>query len=538
MSDFDSDIDDELLELAGAGATEKKRRKRQAPSGSSKVSTSKKRKADASSEEEDHAEAGAESEDGEEDPYPLEGKYVNETDRQQLMQMSEIDREGIVAQRLEEKQKLKDKRMISQMVKKQRGGDTDSVSKAAKRQHAVRGATKEKSRKLDELKARRKAKDEKRRNNSPKRDRSSSPMDMEISDDEEEDGQISKLEQAEEREKKLLPKAIPDDEPVTMDDLEKCRLTRDMLVKYCLAPWFEDYVHGAWVRYLIGMEDGQPVYRICEVANLSADLVKPYVVDGKTLNQAFDLKHGKSVRSFSMDKVSNGPFQEREFDRWVRSCAVDEVKLPSKRQLEKKLGILDKLVSQPMTENDIKAILDRKNQLQAHKPQGLSTLERSRLNQARTLAQRRHDYAEVAEIDAQLAVYNATGSNDRRNGRQEDVDMLAKVNERNRKANLEAVRKAELMEADRKRRERKLAAAGGAVAPQDPSARLKIMPRLFNAATPSSRPGTPSGVGTPPLHVQPAAGSRPVSPLPPSKSGSKTFEAAIIDSIEVDLGDF
>ena len=50
-----------------------------------------------------------------------------------LLQMAEIEREEIISQRLEEKQRLKDKRMISQMVKEQRGGEGESVSKAAKR---------------------------------------------------------------------------------------------------------------------------------------------------------------------------------------------------------------------------------------------------------------------------------------------------------------------------------------------------------------------------------------------------------------------
>ena len=49
------------------------------------------------------------------------------------MQMSEIEREEIISQRLEEKQRLHDKRLINQMVKEQRNGENDSVSKAAKR---------------------------------------------------------------------------------------------------------------------------------------------------------------------------------------------------------------------------------------------------------------------------------------------------------------------------------------------------------------------------------------------------------------------
>jgi len=116
---------------------------------------------------------------------------------------------------------------------------------------------------------------------------------------------------------------------------------------------------------------------------------------------------------------------------------------------------------------------------------GMLTLERSRLTQARTLAQRRQDFAEVALIDGQLAELAATSPAGPGTLRDDD-DMLAKVNERNRRANMEAVRKAEIAEADRKRKERKLAAAAGStLTPIDPSARLRTVPRLFNSATPS-----------------------------------------------------
>ena len=130
-------------------------------------------------------------------------------------------------------------------------------------------------------------------------------------------------------------------------------------------------------------------------------------------------------------------------------------------------------------------MLARKSQLQGNKSAGTLTLERSRLTQARTLAQRRHDFSEVEQIDTQLAEL-AAASSDRPNNSRNEHDMLTKVNERNRRANMEAVRKAEIAEADRKRRERKLAStAGGAGAPIDPSARLKTVPRLFNSATPT-----------------------------------------------------
>lgn len=126
-------------------------------------------------------------------------------------------------------------------------------------------------------------------------------------------------------------------------------------------------------------------------------------------------------------------------------------------------------------------MLARKNQLNKKTTAISATMEKSRLMQARTLAQRRNDYNEVAEIDAKLAELVTSQP-----AKDETVDLLAKVNERNRKANMEAVRKAELAEVERKRRERKLVASGTAT-PVDPSARLKIKPRLFDIATPTSR---------------------------------------------------
>jgi len=95
---------------------------------------------------------------------------------------------------------------------------------------------------------------------------------------------------------------------------------------------------------------------------------------------------------------------------------------------------------------------------------------------------RRQEYDEVKKIDTQLEEANKTMSPVKHDG---TVDLLAKVNERNRKANAEAVRRAELVESERKRKERKLAAMnrGTPTPPVDPSARLKTVPRTFNATS-------------------------------------------------------
>ena len=70
-------------------------------------------------------------------------------------------------------------------------------------------------------------------------------MDMETSDEEEEDGQITKYEEEEERDRKLFSKAAPEEEPpITVEDLDKCRVGRNQIAKFCMAPWFAEYIKG------------------------------------------------------------------------------------------------------------------------------------------------------------------------------------------------------------------------------------------------------------------------------------------------------
>jgi RNA polymerase-associated protein RTF1 len=193
-------------------------------------------------------------------------------------------------------------------------------------------------------------------------------------------------------------------------------------------------------------------------------------------------------------------------------------------------------------------MLERKKQLTNSKPPGWATFEKSRLNQARALAFRRHDFIEVAQIDEQLlAAFGAPGDGTtdgtdvtgkgESHSRERGDDVLAKLSEKNRKANIESVRKAEVMEAERRRRERKLAMSGsGTSTPTDPSARLKTIPRTLVSANQNSpsRTGTPGPAGTPLLKPQGSPNKRSVSPLP----GGKTFESSVAKDVEVDLGDF
>lgn len=69
-------------------------------------------------------------------------------------------------------------------------------------------------------------------------------MDMETSDEEEEDGQISKFEEYDDRDRRPSSKASIDDKPAELSDLQQICLSRDIIIKQYMTPWFGDLVKG------------------------------------------------------------------------------------------------------------------------------------------------------------------------------------------------------------------------------------------------------------------------------------------------------
>lgn len=223
-------------------------------------------------------------------------------------------------------------------------------------------------------------------------------------------------------------------------------------------------------------------------------------------------------------------------------------------------------------------MLARKAQLQSKGSLMSVTQERSRLNQARTLAVRRQDFDEVATIDQQLAALIPAGAVEKRPDPTKDA--LAQVNERNRRANLETVRRAEQAAQELKRKLLMSKRAAGTATPTTPLSKTGAADSRFvrfSASSPlgtatscacvlgfdtgvdrirslnacsglfvlntrasatflESRPQTPSTLQVP--GATPA--DRPISPsgTPTDPTKIKNFEASLVASIEIDLGDF
>jgi len=89
-----------------------------------------------------------------ENPYPLEGKYKDEEDREMLLNMTEIEREQVLFSRAEEMQRFKEKRDLAALLDR-RDGDHP------RRSHRDTNLRSEKAGKRDELSELKKRREEK-----------------------------------------------------------------------------------------------------------------------------------------------------------------------------------------------------------------------------------------------------------------------------------------------------------------------------------------------------------------------------------------
>jgi len=214
-----------------------------------------------------------------------------------------------------------------------------------------------------------------------------------------------------------------------------------------------------------------------------------------------------------MMKVSCAPFTEREFDRLIKTLEADNIKPPTRAKLEKKGEMIRQIDSKIQTEAEIAAMLARQKEIRGTRSTAELYSQKSGLNTQRLLAIKRNQRDEVARLDAEISALEAEMRQREAKQRELDnklrpaqsdttvktsgtagisLDALSRVNERNRKANLEAMRKADLALAQKRKRE----AAGGATV-TDLSARVKtIVKTRFDSR--AGTPGTPGPEAAPP----------------------------------------
>jgi RNA polymerase-associated protein RTF1 len=189
-------------------------------------------------------------------PYPLEGKYIDESDKRKIMSMSQLDREEILGQRAEEMSRANftaelARRAANLHNDRKRKVDSEEPDEGSSRRPKVeeykrnreqRGQ--QRDRDADRLNSR-------RRSSSGDRD-GPSDMDADGESDVEWDDRA--------------PAKLREELPATLRDFDSVRVGRGFFSEVCFYPGFEEAVTGTFGRVGVGQDaQRRTMYKMAQI---------------------------------------------------------------------------------------------------------------------------------------------------------------------------------------------------------------------------------------------------------------------------------
>ncbi len=220
------------------------------------------------------------------DRYPLEGKFMSQADKAEIMAMPEINREELLAERAQQVERDRQNRALRQLLhareagqkkldKKRKAGtaDLEESHRKTSRQRTKLGGGRvgEASSGIDNLKRARAAKDDRQRRRQEDRERHGDRNDHAgYSSDIDAEGE-SDLEWGEGKKGRASPSPeVRDVLPADLRDIERIRVGRSRFAQVCFYPGFDEAISGCYARISIGVDQatGQNIYRMAVIKGM------------------------------------------------------------------------------------------------------------------------------------------------------------------------------------------------------------------------------------------------------------------------------
>ncbi|XP_041703240.1 RNA polymerase-associated protein RTF1 homolog [Coregonus clupeaformis] len=404
----------------------------------------------------------------------------DEEDRARLEQMTEKEREQELFNRIEkrevlkrrfeikkklktakkkEKEEKKKKHEEEQKKKRERASGAHHEDRTHQDQQVVMSHNKErrtkrdekldkKSQAMEELKAEREKKKTRTAELLAKRQplkTSEVYSDDEEEEEEEEDDDKSSVKSdrssrsssySEDEEKEETP---PKSQPVSLpDELNRVRLSRHKLERWCHMPFFQKTVSGCFVRIGIGNSSSKPVYRVAEIVDV-VETAKVYQLGTTRTNKGLQLRHGGDTRVFRLEFVSNQEFTENEFMKWKEAMIIASMQVPTLDEINKKEQAIKEACNYKFNDKDIEDIVKEKDRFR--KAPSNYAMKKTSLLKDKAMAEESGEGDRAKEIQDQLNELEERAEHlDRQ--RTKNISAISYINQRNRSWNIVESEKA------------------------------------------------------------------------------------------------
>uniref|UniRef100_A0A8C2IWW5 RNA polymerase-associated protein RTF1 homolog n=2 Tax=Cyprinus carpio TaxID=7962 RepID=A0A8C2IWW5_CYPCA len=413
----------------------------------------------------------------------------DEEDRARLEQMTEKEREQELFNRIEKREVLKRRFEIKQKLKTAKKKEKEEKKKKQEEEQEKRKLSQvpdtqvmshnkerrikrdekldKKSQAMEELKAER----EKRKNRTAELLAKRQPLKTSevYSDDEEEeedddDKSSVKSDRILDNTLTFLPVSLP-------DELNRIRLSRHKLERWCHMPFFAKTVTGCFVRIGIGNSSSKPVYRVAEIIDV-VETAKVYQLGSTRTNKGLQLRHGNDTRVFRLEFVSNQEFTENEFMKWKEAMISAGMQFPTLDEIAKKEQSIKEAVNYKFNDKDIEDIVKEKDRFRKAPPN--YAMKKTQLLKEKAMAEESGDGEKVKVLQGQLnELEERAEALDRQ--RTKNISAISYINQRNRSWNIVESEKALVAEGQNSKNQQ-----------MDPFTRRQCKPTMVsNARDPS-----------------------------------------------------
>ncbi|XP_070836138.1 RNA polymerase-associated protein RTF1 homolog [Chaetodon trifascialis] len=422
-------------------------------------------------------------------------------DRARLEQMTEKEREQELFNRIEKREVLKRRFEIKKKLKTAKKKEKEEKKKKQEEEQEKRKLSQvqdtqvvmshnkerrskrdekldKKSQAMEELKAER----EKKKNKTAELLAKRQPLKTSevYSDDEEEEEEdddkssvksdrSSRSSSYDDDEKEETP---PKSQPVSLpDELNRVRLSRHKLERWCHMPFFAKTVTGCFVRIGIGNSSSKPVYRVAEIVDV-VETAKVYQLGSTRTNKGLQLRHGGDTRVFRLEFVSNQEFTESEFMKWKEAMIVAGMQVPTLDEITRKEQSIKEALNYKFNDKDIEDIVKEKDRFRKAPPN--YAMKKTQLLKDKAMAEESGDGEKVKVIQDELnELEERAEALDRQ--RTKNISAISYINQRNRSWNIVESEKALVAEGQNSKNQQ-----------MDPFTRRQCKPTMVsNARDPS-----------------------------------------------------
>nr|XP_057913187.1 RNA polymerase-associated protein RTF1 homolog [Doryrhamphus excisus] len=264
----------------------------------------------------------------------------------------------------------------------------------------------------------------------------------------------------------------PKSQPVSLpDELNRIRLSRHKLERWCHMPFFAKTVTGCFVRIGIGNSSSKPVYRVAEIVDV-VETAKVYQLGSTRTNKGLQLRHGGDTRVFRLEFVSNQEFTENEFMKWKEAMIVAGMQVPTLDEITKKEQSIKEAMNYKFNDKDIEDIVKEKDRFRKAPPN--YAMKKTQLLKDKAMAEESGDGDKVKVIQDELnELEERAEALDRQ--RTKNISAISYINQRNRSWNIVESEKALVAEGQNSKNQQ-----------MDPFTRRQCKPTMVsNARDPS-----------------------------------------------------